>query len=326
MAPGEQAHEDPLDHLFLSNYDFGDFFLDAAEKGPFLSDEFGELRDFRIHTLIPHEEFKPIRKKNPASGGIKETVRTLAGALLIAVLWYLMGWALSSHALGVVLCCWSLVAGPLLLPPFLWLLFRGRLRRFDLSSDRILANEYFRGILRNPGPAPRIWVKSSSDRFCFWFERGLWFKSTQTLLISSAWLAQNPDERRAEWQSLWDDIAAHSPQGRRLRSLQLSLWFGALSPLEILLFALRFVLETIRLGDLPTPAFLLQSWAWSLKRVWFGTPEGTWILDEHPSRAGAFRAPGPWNSILWGPWVRISCKAIHPLWPLLTHSDALLRS
>ena len=266
------------------------------------------------------------KKHSINAGLITGWGRALFGAVVFAVFWLGMGWLLSSYALGFVLSAVSLVIGPILFPPLLLLFLkrRGTLRRLDLARDPVLANEFFKGILRRSGPRPTLWVRPSSDLAVFWFENAsLLGKAHQDLVVSTRWMNQPDSWKASSWRSIWDDIANHSPSERRLRTLQIRLWLGALAPLEILSFAMRLVVDILGFGDLPTPAFWMQRLAWDVKGLWFGL--GHRDDSRKPETPqGQSHVPQVWNSLVFGVWFQLASHGIHPMWRLLTHRNVFL--
>jgi hypothetical protein len=253
-------------------------------------------------------------------------LRALIGALLAALVWFALGWLLNSREAGLFMALWSLVAGPLLLPPLFWAWMRlsGRIRPLDYRLQNELARESFRMILKSPGPHVKVWVRSGADFGFFWFESSpLPALSRQDLVVTTAWLRQDTSVRAQDWELAWNSIVRVTPGERRLRSLQMVLWCGALSPLEALCFFLRVLLDALGFDAFPTPAFWLQRFCWGLRRVWFGLPEATLELPRAVPQ-GSLQRPQAWNSLLLGVWHQYPLRNIHPLWMALTHGSAFL--
>jgi hypothetical protein len=264
-----------------------------------------------------------------ASSLVGAYIRTIVGALVAALVWLGLGWALSSWTLGFILAAWSLLVGPALLPLVIWRSMRMRKRLFLLRFERYseVAHSFFRSLLRKPGAHPLIYVRPARDMSFFWMETSFFsIRSRQVLVLTTAWLQQSPAQQARDWEAIWDSIARLSVFHRRLKTLQFLFWIGALSPLEPLFYVARLVLDVLGFRDLPRPAFWVQRVCWDLRRLWFGTIALPASPEEMPpSLPGEmFRLPDAWNSLSLGVWFQLPLRRAHPLWPVLTHSDAFV--
>jgi hypothetical protein len=253
-------------------------------------------------------------------------LRALSGAIVAALFCFALGWLMNSQEAGFFAAGWSLLLGPVLLPPICWLWFRlsGRLRPLDYRAQNELARAAFRMILKQPGPRLKVWVRSGQDQGFFWFEDLSFFgPPRQHLVVTTEWLRQVSELRSRDWDAVWTSIVRLDPAERKLRTLQILLWCGALAPLEALCLFLRVLLDALGFEAFPSPAFWLQRFCWGLRRLWFGLPE---IQVELPRAVpqGALQRPEAWNSLLWGVWHQYPLRNIHPIWMALTHGSAFL--
>ncbi len=257
-----------------------------------------------------------------------QIVRTLVGAIFWSILWFILGWALSSFQFGLAMAVWTLFLGPLLLPPIFWLLsLRGEasLKRLRVSEDPALAHEFFRGILYQPGPNPSIWFRSTNGISFVWFESVTTLKSRQKLIVSSRWLKSEKAQKIKDWQIIWSQISAMSLAQRKLRSIQMALWVGALSPLAALFFVSSYLFSLAGFEDLPRLEFFALRLAWDLKNLWFATSrDANWAPPLTTVSNPTF--PDVLNSLLWGVWHQIPAREMHPAWLVLTHRDSVLES
>jgi len=249
--------------------------------------------------------------------------RTLFGALFAAVIWGVVGALLSSPALGVLLAAWSLLLGPLLVPTFTWwsLRLRGRVRPVDYARESTLARAYFEKIVQQPGPRPEVWVLGSADRGFFVFES--LFRRKQVVVVTSGWLALSESRKRQDWDELWASLAVTRRPARLVRTVQMALWIGALSPLDVLFQALRILTDFFGFVDMPRGGFWFLGSAWRLRELWFGRAsrgEDTVFAQSW----GAGSPPRYWESLLWGVWFQAVPEGVHPSWYLLTRSGGFL--
>jgi hypothetical protein len=254
-------------------------------------------------------------------------LRSVTGLAVGAVLWFAVGWALSSLTLGWALGAWVLFVGPLVIPTLTWFTLRvtGRLHRLSITPNSSLAPDYLAAILRAPGPAPRVWLREGHDNSFFWFETGLLKQSHQNLIITRGWLEQrDPTLRSRDWNALWDSIRALPRAERRLRNFQIAAWMGLFSPVDLLLRALHGAQILVGLHRLPAPAFWFQRVGWFVRATWFGLPPDPGEIPTLPPKA-AVTVPTPWNSVLWGVWHQVPVDVCHPAWGVLLHEAAFLR-
>lgn len=266
----------------------------------------------------------------PSPRGILLTLlRTAFGAFLFSLFYYALGWLLASHDLGWVLAGWSLFVGPLVVGPLLWLIMRYTQKLVTpvpFSRDATLAHEYLRGILHQPGPQPRVWKLATRSLVFFWIENPFGKSHQQEIIISEAWLKQSPELKVADWRAIWGRIVAMPRTQRRVRSLQMLFWFAALAPLEIVVKVLDMALRAVGVYLVEDIGFLLQKAMWSLKTSWFGEnkDEGVIWAPLFSSKKQKLHRPGILSSLIWGPWVYLPQRQIHPLWRVLTHSNIVL--
>jgi hypothetical protein len=252
-------------------------------------------------------------------------LRTLLGALVLAVAWGLLGALLSSPALGLLLLLWTLLVGPLLVPAFAWLSLRlrGRVKPLDYVVEAKLARAHFEALVRRPGPRPEIWVLGSHDRGLFWFES--LFARKQVVIVTSGWLAGDEPRKRRDWDALWNLFSTTTRFRRLLRSFQMALWLGALAPLEFLFFCLRLLTDFLGFSDLPRAGFWFLGSCWRLREAWFGTSAPNPDVVRTQSW-GVRSSPVFWDSLLWGVWFQMVPENVHPTLHLLTRSSSFLSS
>jgi hypothetical protein len=268
---------------------------------------------------------KPREKK---ANGLLNLLRSLLGALILALMWLVIGWLLVSWSLGFVLAAWSLVLGPCLLPELLWIyaVLRSGLKRLDLSSDPVLAREYLR-CLSYEGPSNAffdLWARPARSSGILWFESLLGRQKT-VVLVSSYWLASDNQSRQNDFKYLWRSLNGQSSGERRMRTFQMRLWMGALSPLELFFSLTRLIFEVLGFKDIPLPGFWAQIFLFRLKRLWFGGQRqtlGPYAMKN--SSQGDPRFPRFWSSVTLGVWTQIPKREAHPAWPVLSDSTILL--
>ncbi len=262
-------------------------------------------------------------------------VRTWVVAILIALIWFLTGWMLSSLALGAILSAVSLVLGPLCIPGCYFIIGKmlnvgrfGSLRRFQWEEDAFLTRLYFEKILECRGIKLKVWVLPSADISSFWYEnmsvQGL--SSQQQLVLTTAWLAQSNALKKKYFDEIWQEMTLLNRNQRRLRSVQMSLWLGAMVPLQVLVSLLGIIFEPIA-PDLPAPSYWLQGFCRKLYRFWFEPgkqklPSESLVMG---TQTKPLEIPQNWelpeslDSLLWGIWFRSRSEQIHPLWKILTN-------
>ncbi len=248
--------------------------------------------------------------------------RSVTGAILASLFWLGTGWVLSSLSLGVVLCALSLIVGPWLIPVGTWLHLRysRKLTRLDVGSDTQLTEMILKQIATQPGLDLVLWVREGRDLSFVWWES--FSQSKTNLMVSTAWLQESRAHREHDLDCLWTAISENSPRERRLRTVQILFWVGALAPAEILLLGLQVLLSLLKWNDLPSPGFWSQRLTWELKKYWMGTSREHHV--ELPTVENSPCPPAPWSSVTWGVWAVLPLRAAHTTWPLLMHRDAFL--
>lgn len=285
-------------------------------------------------------------------------LRTLCGAVVMAALWTLVGSALVSTKMGLGLGLWSLIVGPVLCLLCAKMFFTLRFLRhkfletLDLYKEKNLSREVLSLLFKKNIPRPRLWLLQSQYPLIFWIELSLW-KTRQELCLSYGALHRESQQRFRETELVWKEISNLSVLGRKLRTLQMAFWMAALLPLDLILYLLAKLIELLRFGDIPPPAFWLQSLAWNLRDLWLGKHGGGGILGSvknldtlsHEervlrnlslkeksrmdartmgSKVGPVVYPSVWHSLSLGPWCRVSPTQSHPLWPVIVDSRAFL--
>lgn len=258
-------------------------------------------------------------------------LRTLCGSLVFATFYFGLGWLFASRELGLFLAAWSVFAGPLLVAPLSWLYLRygqKSLLPLPFAKEYPLAQEYLRGILHEPGPQPCLWRMATGSLVFFWFENPLRRKTRQEILVSEGWLRQAAPLKVQDWRAIWQRLNQNSLRMRRLRSWQILLWCGALSPLEIVVKILDASLHAFGIFPMEEIGFLLQKSVWTLKVLWFGEENDPGIVwtPQFLNKKENLERPRVLSSLLWGPWSFIPERLMHPLWRVLTHSNIILES
>lgn len=256
-------------------------------------------------------------------------IRTLFGAILFSLFYFTLGWLLASQDLGWVLAAWSLLIGPVVVGPLFWLILRYSRKivsPVNYARDATLAHEYLRGILHQPGPQPRIWKLATRSLVFFWIENPFGKSHQQEIIVSEAWLNQSTELKVADWRAIWGRIVVMPRSQRRMRSVQMLFWFAALAPLEIVVKVLDSALRALGVFMVEDMGFLLQKAMWSLKTSWFGEnkDEGVIWAPLFSTKKQKLHRPGILSSLIWGPWVFLPQRQIHPLWRVLTHSNIVL--
>lgn len=266
------------------------------------------------------------KKINAESLSLGTLLRTLVGWVLMGGFHLVLGWGLHSLQLGLILAAWSLVVGPVLLPPLVWLWLRfvsKRLRPLTYGEEPELLREAFHGLLYQPGPKPELWVWQEPAGSVLWFEEIFIWKTSQKILLGSAWLKEPSGQKVREWQALWHEMAQQTMVRRKVRSVQIAMWMGALASLSVMAELLQLVFRFMGFVQVPPFQFLLMRFVWDLKIFWFGSK----VEDfRRPQRVKlkSFHLPPQLKSLLVGPWAKISPHKVHPAWNPLFHKEALL--
>jgi hypothetical protein len=253
--------------------------------------------------------------------------RSLLAFLIISALWGLVGFGFLSLPVGGAFAIWSLVLGPLVISLTLWLLKRPvfGLRRMNFKKQSELQFEYLSCLLTQPVLDLRIWVRPSEDLGFFWWEEGLVGKGVTHLVVTTGWLRQPSANKIEDFNLLWTKIAAVPAILRRLRSLQMVLWWGPASLLDVVLLILRSLLDALYFTEFPSPSFWMQRLAWTLRGFCFGF-EAEGELLPRLNLGEKLVVPRSWNWVSFGVWVLYPARAIHPTWMLFTSSQAFLNS
>jgi hypothetical protein len=257
-------------------------------------------------------------------------LRTLGFHMLFATFWGMWAYLVLNTALSWALFLWALLIGPAF---FLILLTLRRpylaqaFERVDFKKYPVLTKEYFRSLLKIEGPYPVLLSYRSPEVAYAWLEHP--FRAEQVLLVSEGFLKQDPKELRFYWEHLWSSIARTPRELRWLRSVEWSLWMANGLPLALCVRILEIALDVLKLNAVPKASFWMQRWCWSLRFLWFphqqeSDPEDLPLSSPNVRAEQNFVAPSPWDRLLWGVWFKVANQRIHPLWKILTHSDAFL--
>ncbi len=252
-------------------------------------------------------------------------VRSLLAFLTISILAGLIGFGFLSLPVGIAFALWSLILGPVVIFLTLSLLRRPLFAISPLifRKQPDLQTEYLECLLTKLPLNLKVWVRRSEDLGFFWWEEGSFGKGVTHLVVTSRWLRESSDHKVEDFRLLWLQISSMPILRRRLRSLQIILWWGPASLLDLVLLFLRAVLEALNFSEFPSPSFWMQRLAWALKAFCFGSePERELLPRIRPQES--LIVPKAWNWVSFGVWVLYPARSIHPTWMLFTNSNAFL--
>jgi len=258
---------------------------------------------------------------------IIELLRFKAGFLVFCVGGFLLGWALSSQALGIVFVLWLLFLGPLtVFPLYLWIeRTRGNLVRLDLAKHSQLCELYFSSLLQNPsgGVAPEIWLWKTDFSGFLYFEK-FSFSSSQKLFLTQGWIELGPSERKRQWTLLWQGMGGVSRIHRLLKRMEMHYWMGVFFLLDFFALFLQFFFEILGFRDMPRSTFWFQLLGRAVHRFWFGRArQKDFLMSPRKNDQGnVIVFPKILASTLWGPWFSFYWKDFHPIYHLFESTES----
>ncbi len=257
-------------------------------------------------------------------------LRSMGFHMLFATFWGIWGFLALDRSLSIALFLWALIVGPFI---FLTLLcfkrpYTGQgLKKIHYDKYPILTREFFKNLIKVPGPYPIVYTYPSNEIAYAWLEHPI--KQKQILIISSALLNSDKKTFIFYWNNIWNEIAQKPREFRWLRSFEWSLWMSNGLPLALCVSILEKTMQILKLDGVPRPSTWLQRWCWSLKYLWFehlqeGSHEELPMSSTLTAEKLELAAPIVWGNVLWGVWFKVANKGIHPAWKILTHGDAFM--